>query len=104
MTLPSPSLWANFWSRDRSIDVYPRLDDFLRDVTAILRSEVAELARLGATYIQLDAPHYTLLLDPQTRGFYETIGWSLDEWLERGIALDNAVFDDFPQITFGFHL
>jgi 5-methyltetrahydropteroyltriglutamate--homocysteine methyltransferase len=104
VTLPSPSLMSNFWSRKRSKEVYPTLDDFLTDVTSILRDEVKELARLGARYIQLDAPHYPLLVDPRMRSFYEARGWSADLWLDHGIELDNAVITDFPEITFGFHL
>ena len=60
ITLPSPTLFINFWSPERSRDVYPTLDAYLADVVALLREEVAELSRLGATYIQLDAPHYHL--------------------------------------------
>jgi len=104
VTLPSPSLWANFWSPHLSRAAYPTLDSFLADVTNILRDEVAELVRLGATYIQLDAPHYPLLLDPDTRACYEQRGWTVEQWLQQGIALDNAVMADFPTITFGFHL
>ena len=104
VSLPSPSLWTNFWSPDLSADAYPTLDHFLADVAAILRDEVAELVRLGATYIQLDAPHYPLLIDPRTRSFYESRGWDLDRWLGAGIELDNAVMANFPQVTFGFHL
>ena len=104
ITLPSPSLWINFWSSEYSSPAYPTLDSFLADVVDILRDEVAELVRLGATYIQLDAPHYPLLLDPKTRGFYEEQGWRLNQWLDRGIEMDNAVIGDFPEVTFGFHL
>lgn len=104
ITLPSPSLFANFWSPEHSRGVYPTLESFLADVVDILRSEVAELCRLGATYIQLDAPHYCLLLDGRTRGFYESRGWKVEEWLERGLEMDNAVIDRVPGVTFGFHL
>ncbi len=104
VTLPSPSLWANFWSPKYSRDAYPTLDAFLADIVNILREDVAELVRLGATYIQIDAPHYALLLDPKTRGFYESRGWSLDRWLNRGIELDNAIMDGFSDVTFGFHI
>src|SRR3990170_6348953 len=104
VTLPSPGLWANFWSPTYSRNAYPTLDAFLADIVAILRDEVAELARLGASYIQIDAPHYGLLLDPKTRGFYERQGWSLDRWLDRGVELDNAVMAQFPGVTFGFHV
>src|SRR5438128_8299490 len=64
VTLPSPSLFANFWDPRRSAEAYPSLEAFLGDVAEILREEVEELVRLGATYIQLDAPHYPLLIDP----------------------------------------
>lgn len=104
ITLPSPGLWANFWSAKYSKPAYPTLDNFFADIVRILRDEVAELVRLGANYIQIDAPHYGLLLDPKTRGFYEGQGWSLDQWLDRGIELDNAVIDGFSGVTFGFHL
>jgi 5-methyltetrahydropteroyltriglutamate--homocysteine methyltransferase len=103
ITLPSPSLWANFWSAERSA-AYPTLDSFLSDVVDILRDEVAELVRLGATYIQIDAPHYPLLLDPHMRAFYEGQGWDLDRWLSQGIAMDNALMDGFGDVTFGLHL
>ncbi len=111
ITLPSPSLWVNFWSRQQSSHVYPTLESFLADVTEILREEAAELARLGATYIQIDAPHYALLIDPATRAFYEEQAaqagrpGSLERWLDRALDLDNAVISAAPShVTFGFHL
>ncbi len=109
VTLPSPGLFVNFWSDEGSISVYPNLDAFLADVVDILRGEVAELIRLGATYIQMDAPHYPLLLDPETRRFYEQRGSSVEMCLE----MDNAVMSSRPsgfpkpggsEVTFGFHL
>ena len=99
VTLPSPSLFSQFWDPERSRDAYPSLEDFLADVAGILREEVDELVRLGATYIQLDAPHYPLLLDPRWRDFYEARG-SFDLWLE----LDNHVLEARPGVSFGFHL
>ena len=32
ITLPSPSLWTNFWSSEHSSSAYPTLDSFLADV------------------------------------------------------------------------
>jgi len=110
VTLPSPSLWVNFWSRQHSTHAYPTLESFLSDVTEILCEEVTELARLGATYIQIDAPHYALLIDPVTRDFYEQQAAqaqgseSMQEWLDRALELDNAVISAAPAVTFGFHL
>jgi 5-methyltetrahydropteroyltriglutamate--homocysteine methyltransferase len=104
VTLPSPSLFANFWEPDRSGSAYPSPEEFLGDVAEILRDEVDELVRLGATYIQLDAPHYPLLVDPLYRDFYESRGWPAERWLDLGLELDNAVIGDHAGVTFGMHL
>jgi len=104
ITLPSPTLFVNFWPTNRRVEAYPNLEAFLSDVVDILRGEVEELVRLGATYIQIDAPHYTAWLDPNARAFYESQGWRREDWLSRGIELDNAVMTGFPGVTFGFHL
>jgi 5-methyltetrahydropteroyltriglutamate--homocysteine methyltransferase len=104
VTLPSPSLFANLWSPERSTGAYPTLDAFLADVVQVLCDEVAELVRLGCSYIQLDAPHYPLLIDPGWRAFYAQRGWPAERWLGYGIELDNAVIDAGRPATFGFHL
>jgi len=104
VTLPSPSLFANFWNPDRPPQAYATLEDYLGDVAEILRDEVEELVRLGAEYIQLDAPHYPLLLDPGYRDFYESRGWPADRWLDLGLELDNLVIGHHPHVTFGLHL
>ncbi len=104
VTLPSPSLFANFWEPERSSGAYPSAEDFLGDVAEILREEVDELVQVGARYIQLDAPQYPLLVDPAYREFYERRGWPAERWLELGIELDNHVIGNHPGVTFGIHL
>lgn len=104
VTLPSPSLFANLWSPERSRGAYPVFDAFMSDVVDVLCREVRELVRLGCEYIQLDAPHYPLLIDPTWRAFYEARGWPLERWLSYGIELDNAVIEAGRPATFGFHL
>jgi 5-methyltetrahydropteroyltriglutamate--homocysteine methyltransferase len=104
VTLPSPSLFANFWDPERSTSAYASLEEFLGDVAEILREEANELAALGATYLQLDAPQYPLLVDEGYKAFYESRGWPAERWLELGLELDNHVIADRPDVTFGFHL
>jgi len=104
VTLPSPSLFANFWDPDRSGSAYATLEEFLGDVAEILRGEVDELVRLGATYIQLDAPHYPLLADPSYRRFYESRGWPAERWIALGVELDNHAIGDHPGVAFAMHL
>ncbi|HKR50612.1 MAG TPA: cobalamin-independent methionine synthase II family protein, partial [Pseudonocardiaceae bacterium] len=104
VTLPSPSLFANFYDPERSRDAYPSLESFLADVAEILREEVDELVRLGCEYVQLDAPHYPLLLDATYRDFYASRGWPAERWLDLGLELDNIVLGERPGVAFGFHL
>ena len=70
----------------------------------MLRDEIADLVALGATYIQLDAPHYPLVLDPAWADFYASQGRSASDWLAQGVALDNAVMDGWAGVTFALHL
>ena len=101
VTLPSPTLFANLYQAG---GVYPSLDAFMADVVQVLVDEVRELARLGASYLQLDAPHYPLLIDAAWREFYESRGWPAERFLSYGVELDNAVIDGAPGVTWGFHL
>jgi len=58
---------AAYYDSTKSASAYPNMDAYLADLVDILRDEVAELIRLGCTYIQIDSPQYTALLDPQLR-------------------------------------
>jgi 5-methyltetrahydropteroyltriglutamate--homocysteine methyltransferase len=104
VTLASPSLHQNLWSRERSAAAYPSLDDFLADVVDLYRLEISELARLGARYIQLDAPHYLQLVDPRWRRYHEEQGSTPERWLAQAIEADNAAMEGHREVTFGLHL
>jgi 5-methyltetrahydropteroyltriglutamate--homocysteine methyltransferase len=84
VTLPSPSLFANFWDPERAPTEYRSLEDFLADVAEVIREEADELAGMGATYLQLDAPHYTMVLDPRTFGIHLCRGNQASRWLVEG--------------------
>lgn len=47
---------------------------FVTDVVEVMREEVRELVRLGCTSIQLDAPHYPMLIDPAWRASMSRAG------------------------------
>ena len=65
---------------------------------------MAELIRLGCTYIQIDSPQYTALLDPQLREGYRRRGNDPDRLLALSTEMDNAVVGEQPGVTFGLHL
>jgi 5-methyltetrahydropteroyltriglutamate--homocysteine methyltransferase len=103
-TLINAQQAAAYYDAEKSKGAYANIDAYLADVVDILRSEVEELIRLGCTYIQIDAPQYTALIDPEIREGYRKRGTDPDRLLERCIELDNAVIGDHPGITFGLHM
>ena len=95
---------AAYYDAEKSKAAYPKIDSYLADLVDILRDEVEELIRLGCTYIQIDSPQYTALLDPQLRDGYRQRGNDPDKLLDLSIEMDNAVVGDHPGIIFGLHL
>src|SRR5262249_5655193 len=104
VTLISAQQAAAYYDPEKSRDAYATIDDYLADVVTLLREEVAELARLGCTYIQVDAPQYAGLIDPGIREGYRQRGSDPDRLLQRSIERDNALIDGHPGVAFGIHL
>jgi 5-methyltetrahydropteroyltriglutamate--homocysteine methyltransferase len=104
VTLVSASQAATYYDADKSIGAYATLDAYLADVVTIVREEVAELIRLGCTYIQVDAPHYAGLADMTMRERYRQRGFDPDRLLEQCIEMDNAVIGDHPGALFALHV
>jgi 5-methyltetrahydropteroyltriglutamate--homocysteine methyltransferase len=103
-TLISALNTTSYYDPDKSVGAYPTRDAYLADAVDILRGEVDELVRLGCTYIQMDAPPYTLLMDPATREGYRRRGTDPERLLDLGIEMDNAVIGNHPGVTFALHL
>ncbi|MGB8772731.1 MAG: cobalamin-independent methionine synthase II family protein [Terriglobales bacterium] len=103
-TMISAQQAAAYYDSKKSAGAYATVDAYLADLVAILRDEVSELIRLGCTYIQIDSPQYTALLDPELREGYRQRGNDPDRLLDLSIEMDNAVIGDHPGITFGLHL
>lgn len=103
-TMISAQQAAAYYDGTKSRGAYPKIDAYLSDLVDILRDEVAELIRLGCTYIQIDSPQYTALLDPTLREGYRQRGNDPDRLLDLSIEMDNAVIGDHPGVIFGLHL
>jgi 5-methyltetrahydropteroyltriglutamate--homocysteine methyltransferase len=95
---------AAYWDPEKSASAYPTRDSYLADVVDFTRREVDELIRLGATYIQIDAPQYAALLDPTLREGYRQRGSDPDRMIDACIEMDNAVVGQHPGVTFGLHI
>jgi 5-methyltetrahydropteroyltriglutamate--homocysteine methyltransferase len=103
-TLISALNTTSYWDPDKSAGAYPTREAYLSDAVDILRGEVDELVRLGCTYIQMDGPPYTLLLDPATREGFRRRGTDPERLVDLGIEMDNAVIGHHPGVTFALHL
>jgi 5-methyltetrahydropteroyltriglutamate--homocysteine methyltransferase len=103
-TLISAQQAAAYYEPEKSRGAYATIDAYLADLVDILREEVAELIRLGCTYIQIDSPQYAALVDPQHREGYRQRGNDPDRLLDRCIEMDNAVIGHHPGILFALHI
>jgi len=105
VTLPDPASQHHFRYRPGVSDVaYPDLDELFADVAAIYREELAELASLGATYVQLDSVALPLLCDPEHRAAVSAGGHDPDQLLSRYVALTNDALAGRPAgLVVGMH-
>jgi 5-methyltetrahydropteroyltriglutamate--homocysteine methyltransferase len=80
LTIPSPSM-MHYRGGRAAIDeaVYPRMEDFWRDLSAVYAQEIAELGRRGCTYLQLDDTSLAYLNDPKQREYVRSIGGDPNE-------------------------
>jgi 5-methyltetrahydropteroyltriglutamate--homocysteine methyltransferase len=106
VTLPDPASQHHFrYQRGVSDAAYPDLDELFADVARIYREELAELAELGATYVQLDDVAFPLLCDDKHRAEVQADGHDPDELLERYVDLTNvALADRPPSLVVAMHL
>lgn len=104
VTLISAQQAAAYYDAKKSAAAYPSIDAYLADLVDLLRSEISELMRLGCTYIQIDSPQYTALLDPALREGYRQRGSDPDRLLDLAIEMDNALIKGHSGIVFGLHL
>jgi methionine synthase II (cobalamin-independent) len=103
-TMAAPSYHRRYWSSVRSAAVYDSCEEYLTEVRDYLRSVVAALLALGCDYIQLDAPNYGSLCDPDTRAAMIAAGRDLDAELAFDAALDSSLFDGVTGVTTALHV
>lgn len=104
VTLASAEMAAAVYDEALSRAAYPSIEDYFAHVVELLRQEITELVWLGCSYIQLDAPQYGALLDPQLREAFAGQGRDPDQMIDAGIEMDNAIIEGFPGVTFGLHI
>jgi len=104
VTMISAQQAAAYYDPEKSKTAYATRDAYLADVVELSRREVDELVRLGCTYIQIDAPQYAALLDPELREGYRQRGSDPEKLIDTCIEMDNAIIGGHPEVTFAMHI
>jgi 5-methyltetrahydropteroyltriglutamate--homocysteine methyltransferase len=75
LTIPSPSM-VHYRGGRAAIDasVYPDLNEFWADLTAVYADQIEALGALGCSYLQLDDTSLAYLNDPSQREYVNQIG------------------------------
>ncbi|MCL2585879.1 MAG: cobalamin-independent methionine synthase II family protein [Streptosporangiales bacterium] len=103
-TLPAPSYHRRYWSAEHSTAVYDSPEEYLTEIRDWLRESVDRLLTLGCDYVQLDAPNYGSLCDPDTRARMAAEGRDADAELAFDVDLDNSLFDGIKGVTTALHI
>jgi 5-methyltetrahydropteroyltriglutamate--homocysteine methyltransferase len=104
VTLISADRISQCYDSEASRAVYPSVEEFLKDVVAVERRMVMELAQAGCRYVGIDGPGYTAYVDPDSLAAMRSRGEDPQANLSRSIAADNEIIADFPGVTFGVHI
>ena len=104
VTLIGPDRIQQCYDSASSRSVYVDTDEFLRDVVAIERQMLDQLAQAGCRYVGIDGPGYTAYVDPDSLAAMRSRGEDPQANLERSIKADNEVIANFPGVTFGIHI
>ena len=97
LTIPSPSM-VHYRGGPAAIDrsVYPDDDEFWSDLSGAYAQQVAQVAALGCTYLQLDDTSLAYLNDPAQRAELAAKGADAEHQHLRYIRQINAALADRP--------
>jgi 5-methyltetrahydropteroyltriglutamate--homocysteine methyltransferase len=106
ITLPAPSTMHFYRATDfAATSAYADAASFFADLNRIFREEIADLAKAGCKYIQLDEVAIALLCDPAIRKQVEAEGMKPDELVDLYIeAINEAVKGAPADVVFGVHM
>jgi len=97
LTIPSPSM-MHYRSGRAAIDpaIYPDVNEFWHDLAQVYAREIAELAKLGCSYLQLDDISLAYLNDPAQRESVNKMGEDGEHAHIRHIKVINAALANKP--------
>jgi len=106
VTMPSPST-LHFWRLGQTVagSGYASDEDYMADLCAIYRQEIADLAELGCIYIQFDEVPLIMLANEKIRNLVHEFGSDPQRLIELYVDSLNQVVKEAPEgMTFGMHI
>jgi len=104
ITMPAPSTMHFYRFTDWG-NAYKDAPGFFADLGKVYQAEIAELARAGCRYVQLDEVAVAILCDPAAREKVKAAGEDPDRLVDLYIeAINQAVKNAPPQVTIGVHV
>ena len=104
ITMPAPSTMHFYRFTDWG-SAYKEPEAFFRDLGKVYQAEIADLARAGCNYVQLDEVAVAILCDPAARSKVKAAGEDPDRLVELYIdAINEAVKGRPPGVTVGVHV
>ena len=104
ITMPAPSTMHFYRFTDWG-SAYRDAQEFFVDLGKVYQAEIAELARAGCRYVQLDEVAVAILCDPAAREKVKAAGEDPDRLVDLYIhAINEAVKNRPPQVTIGVHV
>src|SRR5882672_9015789 len=104
ITMPAPSTMHFYRFTDWG-SAYDRAEVFFRDLGKVYQAEIADLARAGCNYVQLDEVAVAILCDPAAREKVKAKGDDPDRLVDLYIDAINQAVNGRPKgMTVGVHV
>ena len=106
-TIPSPvTLWRSAFQPGVTDRVYPNWEALLDDYVRLIAQEISAMADDGATYIQIDGPHYTRMVIPNRHTMLTDRGVDVEGALREAITMENRCLRAAkrPGVTTAVHI
>jgi 5-methyltetrahydropteroyltriglutamate--homocysteine methyltransferase len=104
ITLPAPSS-MHFWRFTDWGRAYDSAEVFFRDLGRVYQAEIADLAKAGCKYVQLDEVAIAILCDPAAREKVKAAGGDPGQLVDLYIGAINEALKDRPEaMTIGVHV
>jgi len=106
VTIPAPSTMHFYRCSDfADAKIYPDAKSFFRDLGKVFQEEIADLAKSGCEYVQLDEVAIAMLCDPAIRDKVKSVGQDPDELVDLYIDAINEAVSVLPaSVRVGVHM